>query len=453
MDFYQKYLKYKNKYLRLKDLIGGGIQFDKFMYDLALENHLLFNLENYIKPEYSPLTELDLSLLESYMEKKQDCSHIYMEFLHYLYKHTKFIDVKYIIAKLQENLNELNTKYKDYVHILCIPNNNNNFKSNFYFILYFIHHYQQKFKKHILIYEKDLMDHISHKDQIITAVRENKALFIFCDDMLYSGRQITEDIILSLNNIHHVSINIYLNIFGFTELSLRNILDVGTTLKRKIIYHFQDTKNEHMSRSLFNLNIYFPHIKSFNNSIEFLINKFLKEKKISFNEFFRTYNIFILREGKIISELFQLIQSGYTTHLIYLFYKFPDGISTYAELCKMYIYGGHETVIKINDLDNSFVVENNSMISFMEKINTKYQSIDRQNRTPYKLLCTDPQLEFGHKILFTGYKHNPAAICEDLHEPFYKKIDYFYEEQQLHEHEKFAHLHKFSFKMMFDTIK
>ena len=61
MDFYQKYIKYKNKYLSLKKAIKGGVGSDKQKYLNSIEIFKILQLNaNYEKEPLEPLVILDI---------------------------------------------------------------------------------------------------------------------------------------------------------------------------------------------------------------------------------------------------------------------------------------------------------------------------------------------------------------------------------------------------------
>jgi len=198
------------------DQYGGMIdQFSVWMNQLAIHNKDSLNLKKYEKDSLKPI---DMTFINSIIAQRQKCSYNFMIIMKYMYEHTKCIDANYIIDKLNKNINELYTKYKDRVHILHISDIYRRDKSNFFFTLYFIYQYNLKFKKHIYVYSTQF-----NKEYLDSVYRNKPVLFIICDDFSYSGRQINDEIIKLNTTLIGGRVLEYANIFKYFWLYFKCI--------------------------------------------------------------------------------------------------------------------------------------------------------------------------------------------------------------------------------------
>ncbi len=394
------------------DQYGGMIdQFSVYMNTLALNNKKHLNLKNYETKD--SLKPIDMSFINSIIAQRQNCSYNFMTLMKFMYEHTKCIDANYIIDKLNKNLEEIYRKFNNRTHILHISNIYSRDKSNFFFILYFILHYNLKFKKPIYVYSNEF-----NKTYIDTVYTDKPVLFIICDDFSYSGNQLD----IEITNINKVTLMynnkiIYLNVFGYTLTAIKKI-------------------NK-------NINILFPkHLKPFGNSLINILIKFIKYKKISIADFIRTYDMFIFENNEIQSLLYNRIFSipipDADVYLIYLFYKFPDFVSTYLNLCTLPIFDNTIKIIntthkkinvntKINDINMS--TYKNILQQLNDQLNNEKDFIQCNNNNNMK---KGVYFLKGFKILLTLVDNNNNNIltplnlelCNKILKPFYKKNIY-----------------------------
>lgn len=318
---------------------------------LVQNNEHIFNLKIYDNDD--SLKKINTTLIDSYILENQTCSKDFLEFTKYIYDNTKYINSDYIIDRLLQNINDLYKKYNSYIHILIIPTKKD--KSNFFFTLYFCKEYNKKFKKQILCISEQ------NKFQIFTKMKhqEKKILFILCDDFVYSGKQIKSGLLKFLLQNEFKNFKIYLNIFGITDNGY-------SYLHKSFMNDGEDVRYDPIKKK----NVFFPKdIIIDTNSVKNIINKFIKYKKINFYEFYVKYNIFFLKEENnkyyletALDELMRRIN----TFLIYIFYKFPDYVSTYTKLCTLEIFDDKTIIFNKNFVDK-IIKEKEDFLEQMSK--------------------------------------------------------------------------------------
>jgi len=325
------------------------------IYEFVKLNEPLYNLKFYESDD--SLTDIDKKFISNYIDKNQSCSKMFLEFSKYIIDNSVCIHADYIIQRFQLNLDELYTKYKDYIHVVYLSHMCTKDKSNFYFTLYFCNEYKKKFGKNVLfVSQKNKLEFIKNNQN-----NENKLLFIICDDFLYSGKQVRENIENLVKNNILKNYKVYLNIFGSTISGYEKLKDNFN------VDNYDPIKNK---------NIIFPSKLSFyTNSVKNIINEFIKNKRITFDEFYKSYNIFFLKlnaENKYsIESALDNIISRFETYLIYLFYKFPDYVSTYNKLCLVEIYND-STIIFSNDfIKKTFLSEQNNITERAKALGVK----------------------------------------------------------------------------------
>lgn len=455
MDYHKKYFKYKIKYEQLKKKLGGTLTFDKFLYDLSQSNKDLYDLKKYETVEYNALTNIDLKIFDDYLDQNQECSKKFIEYIKYIYSNTIFFNAETIINQLNKNIYELKIKFGDKNHILCIPNMVNSFsdKSAFFYILYFINSYHKTFGKFPLIYHSSNTS-IDNKEKYI---KDHSSLFIFTDDILYSGTQMRQDIltsnIIELAKKYNQNISIYLHIVAFTETAQNNLQNSINKSECEIIFP--------------------DKIKPLNNTLFNLTNNFIKLKYGDINpdtwfNFMINHNMFFYTKDNTIKNGLLNIFQQFKTHLIYTFYKFPDYLSTYQNLCKIIIYDNNTTLVKITEKNLQQIKQNfkENLISnlskldikllqeFLEEINHNIEISDNifnckntKLKTGTKLVISNKIETISNKIETTNdifncintklkpetnlYTQNLQIpdMCENLIKPFYKIIKYKYNDK------------------------
>lgn len=404
---------------------GGMIDtFSIYINNLAIRNKNNLNLKKY--ENINSLQKIDMGLINKILSENQSCSYNFMTLMKFMYKNTICINADYIIDKLNKNINDIYKNYKDRIHIIYISDLYTRDKSNFFFTLYFILLYNKKFKKPIYVYSQQF-----NKEYIDKVYNKNKILFIVCDDFSYGGSQLNIEInkLYTQINDKYNDYSIYLNIFGYTNNAL-NLINKNT-FKEKII---------------------FPNfIIAYNNSVKEVFVQFIKQNNLTVENFIKKYDMFIVSINKkqlkvdslLYSKLFypQIKRDNINvldTYLIYLFYKFPDYLSTYLNLCKLTIFDDNTIIlnnegvelININTLDMYHEQTFDNILKKI-KINPKKHIIRCTNieeksgtfilkgfkqineKINNEIIETNKEYEYCNKKLITPFYKNEFNIIED----------------------------------------
>ena len=203
---------------------------------------------------------------------------------------------------------------------------------------------------------------------------------------------------------------IYLNIFGYT-LNAYTRIHEGQNLRVP------------------------KHIKPYNNSVREIFTQFIKKNKLSIKQFISKYDVFFINNDTIISilnnKLFSIKIDDelniLDTYLIYLFYKFPDHLSTYLNLCMLPIFD-HETIV-INNINITEQINN------LENIN--YRNIIKSLQINNNRLKCEKKIKIVGLYILPNFKikntylgqnildHSNDNYCNtQLLTPFYKKEIY-----------------------------
>jgi hypothetical protein len=313
-----KYIKYKKKYMLLKNQMGGtNSDFINFCYYIIDNNIDIFDLSIHTENK-----SINLSNLYNYISSNQSCSVKYLNFIKVIFENIKYISNDEAIRILDDNIDEIINTFSEYNHILFISNDFDNIKkSNFYFTLYFLKRYRDISGK--------IIDDIVYSDYLTPIFNDKKNLIILCDDVSYSGQQIVETLISkNLNNYldnikkkySSFMISIYLNIFGYTDIANNYICEYMPFTYSGLTVN--------------SIKILFPQNQQ---PIVNKISKVLQKISGSVNIFLISENIFnndilIYKKNNILSSLFFLFEY-YDYNLVYLFLKYPDKFSIYPSFC------------------------------------------------------------------------------------------------------------------------
>jgi len=331
-------------------------------YSFIDSNLNYFNLED---PKYIKDHKLAIDKLEEYSET-QTCAKNYFKLLTDIYKKSKYIDLDTFINTYKGAINQLlEMENKDDQNLIfLIPLEGNSLaidKSNFYFSLYFLYLYRiisgknLKYVYHIITDCRDDCKSKKHQtdlDNVLLHVAENdlnksklsrhqetiqpKApIIVFCDDFSYSGTQIVQ----FMNNINVTkNVPLFLVISGLTQRA-KGAIESYTGKYRK------------------NITIFLPseiYIDPFDNTFENVVDDIIDEESkapgfdltiyddyYKYSDFKEQWlhkkDMYILKKKD--DNLFAVGQIGNIGHvgqsLVYLFFKYPDGLSTIQEMCKI----------------------------------------------------------------------------------------------------------------------
>lgn len=314
-----------------------------FCYDFIRENYGLFDLT-----QYDVDHSMNFELLDYYVSK-QTCSEKYFELLRYIYNQSTYIDCRTFIQHYIDNINELNDSFNDKEIIVLFPYLDVN-KSNFFLTLYFLYLYDSILSKkinYVFSYKKS-----EKKENIIdisTLSLTKEPLFVVCDDFLYSGKQLALTI-AKLPFICPDSINIYACIVGMTsnaiqKFSKTNLLELGKD-RYYIDDEDEDEEQEIIEEPKCMYDVIFPRN---NLVIHTTLKTVIRDKMISdglyndtISESKQIYDYILLNDMYILENIgnklyavgqFSKLYYNLNNTLIYLFFKYPDLISTVLSMC------------------------------------------------------------------------------------------------------------------------
>jgi hypothetical protein len=310
--------------------------------------------------------------LEKYSEN-QTCSKRFFTLLTSIYKKSKYIDIKTFETVYKEAVNQLFhiSSDENIVFLLPISYYHGSLsidKSNFYFSLYFIHLYKKiTGNKLQYIYcfftniskDSDKYQYQVDLDDILKDMtdnkRKNETIFVTCDDYSYSGSQMTSNI-RNLKVNKETKINLFLVVFGLSIKAHRNL---------------QYFTPDYMYKNN-NINIILPgniYLDAYENTLEFVLDDIIskdiikngKDKRFNkailnsrdyerryrfdiiddkndYKEYWKKMNdMYVIRYSEEDNKLYaqgQIDRMGKDSQtLTYLFFKYPDNLSTIPNMC------------------------------------------------------------------------------------------------------------------------
>ena len=318
-------------------------------YDFIRENSNLFDLTRY-DVDHS----INFELLDNYVDK-QTCSEKYFELLRYIYKQSTYIDVRTFMQHYIDNINELNEAFNDKEIIVIFPYLDVN-KSNFFLTLYFLYLYEYVLSKKInYVFSYKRKEKKTNIISISTLALTKEPLVVICDDFLYSGKQLG----LTIANLPFIcseSINIYACIVGMTSnarqiFSKTNLIELG----KNDYFDEEEGVEEEPINCMYD--VIFP---SNNLVIDKNLKTILRDKMISEGLYDNTiaeakqiYDYIQLNDMYILENIdnklyavgqFSKLYYNLNNTLIYLFFKYPDLISTVLSMCILKTYSNTYTV-------------------------------------------------------------------------------------------------------------
>ena len=332
----------------------------ELLYNFIDANSGLFDLN-----QYDIDHSMNLELLNYYVSK-QTCSRKYFELLKYIYEQSTFIDCRMFEEHYISNINELNEKYGDRELIVLFPYEETE-KSNFFLTLYFLYLYKSISGKQInfvITYNKNPEEHRIYIDSLSLT---KQPLAVICDDFLYSGEQLLTTIAnlpLSLSDDECLNAYIYACIVGMTPIASAKFTKENITKKRthyptKCVINVDFPTHSLIIDKTFktiilkkisedpNYNnpdqtLLTPHEKQIlDDPNNIAVKKFVSENRQVYN-YLLLNDMFIIEEdanGDLYAEgQFHKIYNRLNNTLIYLFFKYPDWISTIPEMCALSQY-------------------------------------------------------------------------------------------------------------------
>ena len=320
-----------DEYLNISDIVYNFI-----------DNHLdLFNLNTLVQDH-----SIDFNCLKRYIAyQRTPKTKEFWDFYLYLYESIVYIPNETIIRQFKKNALELNSLSKEVredgkpTKLYFIISHFRE-KSNFYFGLYFLFLYRNMFRSDYkelqIIDQQDLYDDNNYNGMsvnLITFHPESFSIYIFTDDVCYSGDQMN-DLIYDFyrqdmfpHTRHQLDdFEIYLNVVGMSS----------------------------KAKTLFDLVFYKPIIPSNcyiidNVTYSSVYSKYCDKK--NFHYYVNDINIFYFTKDdlKLHSFLNTLMPTQFEEQpLIYLSFKYPDYISTVQFMC-YFTHSSNKYFIKESD--------------------------------------------------------------------------------------------------------
>jgi hypothetical protein len=426
------------------------------IHDLCYEfinTHIqLFELAQYDKNH-----SINLELLENFVNQ-QTCSKKYFGLLNYIYKQSTYIGCDTFIDIYSSNIKELNERFADKELILLFPYLEVE-KSNYFFSLYFLYLYNSILSKKInYIFPYKRKDKKTNVIDIGALGLTKEPLFIVCDDFLYSGGQLSITIAnLPIVCSNELTVNIYPCIVGMTNIAASKF--TKDKLRENMNIDYTDTDICY--------NVIFPEVIVF---IEKNLKTIIRDKIIAdgltsrvkvkdLYDYIADNDMYIMQVQN--DKLYAVGQFANLYHnlnntLIYLFFKYPDLMSTVLTMCILEVYSNMYTVSldmlpnkpeiiknypsEFKNIINKFEITNNlfnneenleeikqhlrentpidiNKFKWIQKCgdfssdNVKYVSVDSNNKIE---LIRNLNTEFN---TLTG------SLCNDSITPFYKNIN------------------------------
>lgn len=427
-------------------------------YRFIDENIQYFDLYKYTKNH-----QLMIDELKKYSEK-QTCSQNFFKLLISIYEKSKYIDLKTFIQVYTDSVKDLHSMSGNSNIVFFLPFNNEYLsmdKSNFYFSLYFIYLYRKITRtklKNIYHFISECSSGYQHQIDIDDVLKKmiydkqhKETIFVMCDDYSYSGSQI----VTYMNKLKtNTQISLYLVLAG---LSIR---------AKQYIHNFVQTKKE-IKEDINNIIVFFPqnmHIDSYDNTFKYILDDIIRKQPVikGFDSSIELYNdywlamndMYIITYDNEKNKLYatgQIKNIGHSNQtLTYLFFKYPDSISTIPNMCFLDNYSNNYTFIYNNltaqqkdDLKkNNFEITNkligkehlSYLLTYYKKTNEEQIKIKNQvdeyvknNLSDFIEIC-NPELKFidlmnCDKEIENFNKKSGLGICNsNCWKPFYKDI-------------------------------
>lgn len=318
----------------------------KFLYNFIEENTKLFDLK-----QYDVDHSMNIELLNSYISK-QSCSKKYFDLIKYIYNNATYIDCDTFIDIYTSNIIELNSENREIIVVFPYLQIK---KSNFFLTLYFLYLYKVILSKKInYVFSYDSTKPTDTIDISKLEIKLNKPpLIVICDDFLYTGTQLSVSI-ANLPIICSETLDIYACIVGMTQKSQRSLSDENI----REIQLENIKKAETNGKIQCYYNVHLPKKKIFiQNTLKSVIRDKMMEDGVyneeidensQMNNYINLNDMYILTV--INNKLFassELSRQYYKldTTMIYLFFKYPDFISTILTMCVLTNYSNNNTII------------------------------------------------------------------------------------------------------------
>jgi hypothetical protein len=373
----------------------------KFLYNFIEENTKLFDLK-----QYNVDHSINIELLNRYISK-QSCSKKYFDLIKYIYTNASYIDCDTFIDIYTSNIIELDSMDREIIVVFpYLQLKKSNFFLTLYFLYLYNATVSKKIN---YVFSYDSTQQSDTIDISKLEIKLNKPpIIVICDDFLYTGSQLSVSI-ANLPIICTEALDIYACICGMTQKSqqalsdenitkiqLENIKKAETNGKIQCYYNVHlPTKKIFIKKTLKTvIRDKMMEDEVYNDTIEekIFIKKTLKtvirdkmmedevyndtiEEKIFIKKTLKTvirdkmmedgvnetidensqihnyinlndmYILTVINNKLIASSEFTKLYYKLDTTMIYLFFKYPDFISTVLTMCVLNNYSNNYTII------------------------------------------------------------------------------------------------------------
>ena len=427
--------------------VYGYLNVSEIIYQFIDNNLDYFDLDRNTQDH-----SIDMNCLKKYIrhQKEKPQSEPFWTFYEYLYDNIQYISNSRIDKQYRKNAKELFNLYKNgsingFECNLVLIFTYDCMKSNYYFTLYFLYLYRKLYPNDYQHLQVILEDEIDIETEEYFAMREKYSLenriefdyenkhtiYIMTDDFSYSGTQMNTEIQDYFDNISypHLSqsndeikknFSVYVNVVGMTDRALSRLKRIHQV---KLIIPDDCLFIQNVSYN----DIFLKYCKNYN---------YPQDDQLVDMFYFTTYNT----ELQSFTNTFI---NDKEMPLIYLSFKYPDGISMIQNMCYFTFrsdtyfiaykdYEANQNIfhqmvyqgIQKTELDNLLLSTNiifqlNDLKSFQQLYPNLVYITDADNVYMLKLIknCKYSRLSFFNELY-------PPKCNEFCYKPFYKKRDY-----------------------------
>ncbi len=324
----------KNPHLRGKyKIIKNTI--DNFITTYESQLFQFYNTKDY---------KINMHKIDEYI---QTCNHPFFKFIKLAAEKSTYIDKNTFIHKYAENANEIKQIIhdKEYVGAILLLNTETVDKSNFIFTLY-----MYTLLKHIDVNVEFILLNKWKKNNTYP-LSLTKYLLVLCDDVSYSGDQLISSITLDIRIQKNISnANLYISIVAISERAYNKIQNLiydksGGFTQYTLFFPSNRIKIDYTVQKLIRELITNKNLQDYVFNGEYDSYKKLAENSNEYKNLTNVSNIdeimmfdmIILhrKHNELEYSLYKLFaeRSVLYTTFTYIFYKYPDWISTFYYLC------------------------------------------------------------------------------------------------------------------------
>lgn len=284
------------------------------------ENSNLFKLKRHDKPEY----RIDLENITKLIKRRPDSP--FFKFLKLAAENATYIDYEAFNKIYNKNADEIQAlvDLRQYTHIILILDVDAYVinKSNYMLTLYF---YKLLNARNLNIIIVPTQRGVITRP-VIPVNQKSTLLYVLCDDIVYSGNQLSDslDSIINRNKLH-IDSNFYLGLIGYTPAAKLRINAV-------VCEAFNKLNGTHICNAT-NI-IYGRSSLEISNNVGSLLEKHPEYKHPIQTMLKNEFKLYVKNTCTAIAGDFRsIIYNSPKLTLSYVFFKYPDEVSTLPYLC------------------------------------------------------------------------------------------------------------------------